>query len=371
MISKIKEFIKTEVVLCIAAVLALVSEIVVRSSLTELAEFVDFRVLVLLFCLMGVMVGLREIGVFKKLAALFIGKVSTIRGIALVLVMLCFFLAMFITNDVALITFVPFAILMLDMTDNRKYLAYIITLQTIAANLGSMILPVGNPQNLYLYNVSGKDFGDFILLMLPYTLTSFVLLIIGLFFIKNEKITEVKQEEEKMTKADKAKLAAFILLFILCLLCVMRVLNFILLFGICLVAFIILDYKNVKSIDYCLLMTFICFFIFVGNVGKIGPVKDALSNVLTGREVGISFLLSQVISNVPAATLLAGFTTNYDGLIIGTNIGGLGTIIASLASLISFKFYAETGEKKSKYMICFTIANVIFALVLFLVKLVF
>lgn len=370
---KIIEYLKRETVLCVATFLALVSMFFVKPD-RGYADYLDARVLALLFCLMTVMEGFKKTGLFEQMANSLLKKVKTFRQLMIVLVGLCFFSSMWITNDVALLTFVPFTILVLRMAQMEQQMIAVVTMETIAANLGSMATPVGNPQNLYLYSVSGMSLGEFIKVMGPLSVLSLMMILAGCLAKKNEKlqIQVVPQiKKEKKTGENLLLLG----LFLVSLLSVLRILSWPALLGITLLACVLL-YATGKEeflpgkVDYGLLLTFVAFFIFIGNMGRIDWVKEVLEKVLAGNELFLGFAGSQVISNVPAAILLSGFTKNYAALLQGVNIGGLGTMIASLASLISYKFYAEESEKnknvgtKGKYFWYFTGWNLVFAAVL-------
>ena len=252
----------------------------------------------------------------------------------------------------------------------------VLILQTIAANLGSMLTPIGNPQNLYLYNLSGMKMGEFFLLMLPYTAIAGVLLLIVIFVLsaRKQKISmDVCALQEKTVneskKADESKShrknTVYLILFVLCILVVLRMLPYYLVLATVLVAVFIMDCEVLAKVDYCLLLTFISFFIFTGNMGNLPAIRDMLQGLVAGRELGIGILTSQIISNVPAALLLSGFTEDYRNLLLGVNIGGLGTLIASMASLISYKIYAQHYNRtKGIYLLWFTVANLLFLAIL-------
>lgn len=372
---RIIEFCKKEVVLCIAGLLAIASMLIVIPDKKYLA-YPDYRVLALLFCLMAIMEGFKQTGLFGRLAGALLSKAKDFRQLYLVLVLLCFFSSMWITNDVALITFVPFSILVLKLAGLDREMIPVIVMQTVAANLGSMLTPVGNPQNLYLYSLSGKGFGEFVIVMLPLTVISLVLIVVACFLHKNKALD--KDVLDNIFTADNSNLGQNIvlaILFALSLLSVARILPWQILLVITILACMVM--KGVwrkelllKKVDYNLLLTFVAFFVFIGNMERIQAVGDFISGILDGYEMIIAFACSQIISNVPAAILLSGFTTEYDKLLIGVNIGGLGTIIASLASLISYKMYAvECGVNancgsKGRYMGYFTVVNVMFAAIL-------
>lgn len=370
---KIVEVIKKDIVLVIAAILAVISMFFNPPS-KKYIEFIDFRVLGILLSLMIVMAGLSINGIFEKLGKSLIGKCNSTRTLAFVLIFLCFFSSMLLTNDVALITFVPLALLTLKMSGNEKLIIIVVVMQTIAANLGSMLTPMGNPQNLYLYGISGMGIGKFISLMLPYTVVSAVLLCIVIFTVKKEglKLNIEAEDDGKDNKIEEKniRITIYFVMFILCILVVVRVLPWHIIAGLIFIVALLMEKEAVKGADYALLLTFIAFFIFIGNMGEIPAIKNMLSFLVKGREVAVSIIASQAVSNVPAALLLSGFTTNYEGLIIGTNLGGLGTLIASMASLISYKQVANGYSNiKGKYFVSFTVWNVVFLAVLVAVSL--
>ena len=357
-------FLKKEVVLTISGILAIASCFLVRPD-AQYAGYIDWHTILILFCLMAVMCGFKDIGLFQFTGESLLKKIQSARGVVSVLVFLCFFSSMFITNDVALITFVPLALLILNMAKMNDSLCYIMTLMTIAANLGSMLTPIGNPQNLYLYSTSGLSLGSFVVLMLPYTIIAAALLLVCIFarFKKSNVQVELGNASNEM---NVRRILYYGFLFVVCLLAVAKICPIELLFGIILIAVIIDNRKLLLHIDYSLLLTFIFFFIFIGNMGRFPVFRDFLAGILEGRVTLVAVLSSQIISNVPAALLLSGFTNDWNSLIIGTNLGGLGTLIASMASLISYKqLAANHPNAKGKYMVVFTVANITFLIVLY------
>lgn len=363
-------FFKKETILCISGVLAFVSAFIIPPD-AKYIEYCDIRVLVLLFCLMAVMGGFQQLGVFDRMANLLLARARRMRQLATTLVMLCFFSAMFVTNDVALITFVPFTIMLLERANLQEKMIPFIVLQTIAANLGSMLTPVGNPQNLFLYTISGMSMADFFSVTVPYVGVSYFLLYVFCYFQgKNPLATEKQEPKKHWSVNDKVFLLALGVLFLLCLLAVFRIAPYQAILVVILIWFLFFQKGILKGLDYNLLLTFVFFFILIGNLERIPAIRETLQNLLLGREVFVSFLASQFISNVPAAVLLSEFTNRYDLLIAGVNIGGLGTIIASMASLISYKYFAQVpGTKKGKYMLYFTAMNILFAVILLAVHL--
>ena len=367
---KIVDFLKNETVLAVALVLAFLSMFVVLPD-AEYAGYIDFRTLSILFCLMAVMVGMQEIGLFRFTAEKLLVKVKNTTQLVLILVLLCFFFSMFITNDVALITFVPFSFIVLGMMgeeEEKKLMIPVVVFQTIAANLGSMLTPMGNPQNLYLYGKSGMSLISFLALMLPYTIFALVLLLLCSVWLGKKcgkGAVEVTLAEKTSLKGREKELLRYGVLFILSLLTVAHVLDYKICLLILLVVFLIWDRPLLKRVDYALLLTFIGFFVFIGNMGRVPFFNDLLQKLVAGNEVVVSVISSQVISNVPAALLLSGFTDKIEGLIVGTNLGGLGTLIASMASLISYKYIAKENKcSKGTYFGYFTVANVIFLVLL-------
>lgn len=364
---KILAFFKKETVLCVALILAAFSMFIVPPDRDYLG-YIDFRTLAILFCLMCVMAGLQKIGVFNRIAKKLLNRAKSGSGLILTLVLLCFFFSMLITNDVALITFVPFTFIVLGMLGGEfkeRLLLPVVVLQTIAANLGSMLTPIGNPQNLYLYGRAGLSVGGFLLLMLPYTALSLALLVVFCLaqgracprFSRLED--EPSQENSPDGKKAVYRLWLYLALFLLCLFAVGHILPWQAVFFAVLVIIFAADRHILLKVDYSLLFTFVGFFVFIGNVGRIPAFRTFLQSIIVGREVYTAIIASQVISNVPAALLLSGFTENTAGLIVGTNLGGLGTLIASMASLISYKSVAkEAAERKGRYIALFTVANI-------------
>lgn len=355
---RIKKFCKNEIILLVSFVLAAVSAFAVRPD-NGYADYIDFRTLALLFCLMTVMAGLKRMGVFRTLAQSLLKRTNTFCGLCLILCLLCFFSSMLITNDVALITFVPFSLITLRLSGKTEKMIPLITLETVAANLGSMVTPIGNPQNLFLFSAFNMSAAEFFPTILPYGALSLVLVIASAFFMGKGK-SEIIKENTDNERHDTKKYVLYGALFLLALLTVFRIIPYPVVFAVTLISVLFFDRQTLKKVDYSLLATFVFLFIFIGNLGRIEPVREFLSSIITSNEVPVGILASQVFSNVPAAVLLAGFTKNAGDLLIGINLGGLGTLIASMASLISFKFISRERISKARYLLIFTIVNVVF-----------
>ena len=271
---KLSEFLKRETVLTVAILLAIVSAVMIPPD-REYAGYIDFRTLSILFCLMTVMAGLQKLGVFRNIAKTLLRHTQNTIQLAEVLVLLCFIFSMIITNDVSLITFVPFTFIVLRLTGEeavKKLAVPVIVLQTIAANLGSMLTPIGNPQNLYLYSISGAGLGEFVGWMAPYTLVSGVLLLLVVFVLSAGK-RRISLETGALLQtpgaAGRKKNGIYLALFVLSLLSVARVLPWELMLAVVLIVLIFTDRAVFLQVDYCLLFTFISFFIFIGNMGNI------------------------------------------------------------------------------------------------------
>ena len=352
---KVWKFIKAQPVLVIAFILAVATMFIVPPD-REYIGYCNRTVLIELFALMAAVAGLRSIGIFDTVTRVILQKTGTVRRLGAVMILICFFSAMLVTNDVALITFVPLTLLIYSNIKDDKSLILTIVLESAAANLGSMMTPVGNPQNLFLYDKYGLTAMTFVKTMLPVGALGLAAVLLLTLFLPKDKCEAPKRNDNKLPVI---KATVYTGVFVLCIAAVFRLVPD----WVCLIAAIaaalICDVKLLLKIDYILLATFVCFFVFVGNIARIDAVSEFFSGILTGRELIVSALLSQVISNVPAAVMLAEFTDNGTQLLLGVDIGGFGTIIASMASLIAFQIYrgserAQTG----KYMGVFTLVNV-------------
>ena len=353
-------FLKSNMVFTLAALGALGSMAFVPPS-RAYAGYVDCRTLALLFCLMAVVAGFEKAGVFARLASRLFHVLGTVRQLAGAMIFLCFFASMWITNDVSLITFVPFALDVFHQAGEDRQLGKVVVLQTVAANLGSMCTPVGNPQNLYLFLISGMGVGDFVKLLLPYTVVSFVLLLVSLWWFPSQPVTLLQEKPASQgLNSSRLPLPALLSLFLFCMLTVGNVLDYRLTLGLVLGVMLLRERDILKKVDYILLLTFVAFFVLIGNLKQIPLIYGFLTHYTAGHEVLVSLLASQVISNVPAAILLSGFTRDYAGLMIGTDIGGLGTLIASMASLISYQLYVKRMGQARPYLVTFTWVNGLF-----------
>ena len=361
----VKKLIKDPVLMA-AWALAIVSMFYVHPD-KQYIKYIDFRSLGILWSLMVVIQGLKENSVFEKIAMKLLTKVGNSFQLALTLILMCFFGSMLITNDVALITFVPFALMLLHSCNRDDLAIMVVVLQTIAANLGSMLTPIGNPQNLYLYGETKMGLLSFVLTLLPYTLLTALLLLVGVFMLPKNK-SKIELNGDVFTTSgfgSKLQISIYMVLFAIAILTVVRVIPWQVMAIITFVVVLGMDYKILFRADYILLLTFVGFFIFTGNAGRIESIQKALESIVSGREFFVSIAASQVISNVPATLLLYKFSTNYTELLRGVNVGGLGTLIASMASLISYKSFSNAyPDKKGTYFLKFTLVNINFLVIM-------
>lgn len=325
------EFFKKETVFSISLIFALISCLFVKPSFDYLS-YINWDTIILLFAIMLIVEVLKNLAIFEILVRKLLVKVKNTRGLVFLLVFICFFSSIFITNDVSLIIFVPFAILALRKIDRTDLIIFTVCLQTIAANVGCMVLPIGAPHNIVLYTVSNMSFESFFLILLPYIIVSVVFLMILAFLTPNYRIMPLSFGKIEVDSENFIKKVLF-------------------------------------GVDYYLLLTFIALFVLIGNLENITFFTTLFEKWIVGNEVICGILTSQVISNVPSAMLLTGFSTNYEAIIVGINIGGFGTLIASMANLISFKILVrEFDEFKLKYLFVFTVFNVILLAILLAVN---
>lgn len=327
LIDKSFSFIKKEIIFSVSLILAIISCFFVHPNINYL-NYINWDTIILLLVIMIVVEVLKNLAVFEILVRKLLAKIGNARGLVLVLVFICFLSSIFITNDVSLIIFVPFSILALKKVDRIDLTIITVSLQTIAANVGCMILPIGAPHNIVMYTVSKIPFESFFLLLLPYIIVSVIFLAICLLFVPKDMISLPKLSKIEVDKKNFIK-------------------------------------RVFLGVDYYLLLTFIALFILIGNLENIPIFNLFFKKWIIGNEVLWGIIASQVISNVPAAMLLSGFSTNYEAIIVGINIGGFGTLIASMANLISYKIIVrEYNEFKIRYFIVFTVLNVILLAIL-------
>lgn len=357
----VKNFLKANTVLIIAIIAAAVTCFFVPFD-AQYADYFDWRTLSCLFCTLAVVAAFKNIRFFVWLADIIVRRFKSIRTVVISLVFVTYFGSMTMANDMALVTFLPLGYFVLESCNGKRYMAFTFIMQNIAANLGGMLTPFGNPQNLYLYsffNIGAAEF--FKIMALPFA-AAFLLILGTCFFVKPEKV-EVTTKKRPAPKA--WRVAVYSILFIVSVLIVFRIFPYYWGLLAVTVALLVLDFRSVLKVDYGLLLTFCAFFVFSGNMARIEPVQQFLSKLMDIDPLAFGILSCQVISNVPSAVLLSRFTTDYARLLIAVNLGGLGTPIASLASLITLNTYRKLmpGDTK-KYILMFLGLNFGFLLIL-------
>ena len=355
MFRKLWNFIVKETVLCVSAVCAIATMFLIPPD-REYLHYIDFRVLCLLLCLMAVVAGMKAIGTFQWLTYQLLHRIHSGRILGITLVLLPFFCSMFVTNDVALIIFIPFTLMLLDQLGCSRCIIPVTVFQTIAANLGSMATPVGNPQNLYLYAFYNMQIGEFFSVTLPLTAVSLIALSAASIPLLPRRLPEQQIDQAKIKSIKQ--LLIYLMLFALCLLTVFRVIPYYLTTIITIAVLFLTNRKLLKEIDYMLLLTFVCFFTVSENLGRVDSIRNFIQQLLQANTLLTAVGTSQIISNVPAAVVLSASTNQWQQMLAGVNIGGLGTPIASLASLITIKFYMRWPNAKfMRFLGYFTVAN--------------
>lgn len=353
-------FIKKNVVFTVAVLAAAVTSFIVKPDARYL-EYFDFKTLTCLFCVLATVCALRNIRFFTAAARRIVALFGNARSGIIAIVYITFIGSMLIANDMALLTFLPLGYFVLSGTGKEKYMAFLFIMQNIAANLGGMLTPFGNPQNLYLYTKFNIPTGEFMSIMLPPFLISIALITICCIFVRPEPIA-IHGEPIKLPAG---KTAVYLVLFALSIVIVFRVIPYWI--GLVAVPAVLLffDRKALRDVDYPLLLTFAAFFVFAGNMSRIGAVRDFFSSLLSSNTLVFSALSCQCISNVPSTILLSQFTQNYPALLVGVNIGGCGTLISSLASLITFREYqTRCPQKTAAYFGMFSAFNFGFLIIL-------
>lgn len=354
-------FVHKNAVFCIALLAAVVTAFFVPPDSTYLS-YLDLKTLTCLFCTLGVICALKNIRFFTILARGIVLRFRTVRSAVLALVCITFIGSMLIANDMALLTFLPLGYFVLTESGQEEHMAFTFIMQNIAANLGGMLTPFGNPQNLYLYTKFEIPTGEFLHIMFPPFFLSVLLIVAACFLLKKGPIS---LQEDAPAALPRRRTALYLLLFALSIVAVFRVIPYAVALAVILVFLLIFDRRALARVDYPLLLTFVCFFIFSGNMARIPAVRDFFSSLLARDTLVFSVLSCQIISNVPSAVLLSRFTDAYRELLLGVNIGGTGTLIASLASLITFREYlAHNPGKARAYLLRFSAWNFAFLLIL-------
>ncbi len=358
---KIIRFIKKNIVMFIALFVAIITMFFIPPD-KEYLNYFDLKTLTCLFCTLAVVCALKNIHFFYMLAQKIVCLFKTTRKAILGLIYITFIGSMLIANDMALLTFLPLGYIVLTTTKKEKYMAFTFIMQNIAANLGGMLTPFGNPQNLYLYTKFAIPTLEFMSIMaIPFIVSICLMTLCCFIFVRNESLIL----EEKKIEFQRNRTIIYLILFALSILIVFRLIPYWIGLIIIFISLLFLDRNALKKVDYPLLLTFVFFFIFAGNMARIDKVRSLFSSLLEKNTLVFSVLSCQIISNVPSAILLSQFTNNYKELLLGVNIGGVGTLIASLASLITFREYVKHNPKKAgQYIGLFSLFNFSFLIIL-------
>jgi len=361
---KVIDFIKKNAVLTIAAIAAIITCFIVPPD-AKYIEYFDFKTLACLFCVLAVVCALRNIHFFSWLAVKIIAIFGNTRAETIALVYITFIGSMFIANDMALLTFLPLGYFVLESTGKQKYMAFLFIMQNIAANLGGMLTPFGNPQNLFIYTKFNIPNDEFMAIMFKPFIVSILLITVCCIFVKKEPLNITSNSD---VSPDRKKGLLYLFLSILVLAVIFRLLPYWVALIVIPLVLLFVDRNALKIVDYPLLLTFFCFFIFSGNMARIDVIRTFFENILNQNTLLVSALSCQVISNVPSAILLSEFTADYANLLMGVNIGGVGTLISSLASLITFNTYQKYNPGKTlNYILLFSALNFMFLFVLLIV----
>ncbi len=356
---------KAQIVLTIAVIAMLITCCFVPVDSQYIGYF-NLRTLATLFCTLAVVSAFSHIHLFEIISKNLVLKLHNLRNATLGLVLITFVGSMLLANDMALLTFLPLGYFVLNSTDNKKAMAFTFIMQNVAANLGGMVTPFGNPQNLYLYAYYNISTSEFVKIMLPSFLAATVLIILCCLFVKPIPLT-LKQDHHYTL--NKQRTLIYTILFIASILIVFRIVPYI--WGTLVITMIlmILDKDSIREVNYPLLATFCAFFVFSGNMARIPAVSSFFEYLLPKNALLFSILSCQFISNVPSAVLLSHFTTDYASLLPAVNIGGCGTLIASLASLITFsEFKKHNPEKVKSYIVKFSVINFSFVIILYILQ---
>lgn len=387
---RVLTFLRSETILIVATLLAIISCFIVPPD-GQYGGYVHVSTISQLVCLMLVVVGFQRIGVFRIIGSSLLHRVHTARGVVLTFIALTFISAMFITNDVALLTFVPFALAVLVMAHMEDKAIIVCALMTVAANTGSMLTPVGNAHNLYFKALTGMSTGHFLRIMAPYSILAAVLLVVVTCVVfRGRRIAEFDGMDSKgfergvlapdptRHQPDEIKVTGYGAgyggwraivytgVFVVCVLTVSDMVPLWVMCAVTFVAMVVCDRGSFRHADWVLPLTFIMFFVFIGNMKRV-PEFAGIAQAFVGQHpLEVSIISSQIISNVPASLLLSGFCDQWVPLIIGTNIGGMGTLIASMASLITYKNYTrQYPRQKGRYLGVYTAVSVMFLLLMY------
>ena len=365
---KVGAFLKSNIIFIVVLLISISTIFFVPIDKEYLGYF-QWDTIACIFMILLIVAGLNNIGFFQKTARILVKKFKNTRAIIMCLIFITYISALINANDMALLTFLPLSYAVLKYTDNLKYCAFTFVMQNIASNLGGMITPIGNPQNLYIYSYYNLSILEFFRIMFLPTLFALILIIAVCMFVKK---TPISFDEKNDNKIDIRKAVAYFLMFVFVILVVLRVVNYVVGLVAIVVLMLAFDWRAFLKVDYTIPLTFVCFFIFSGNLARIPAVMNLLTSLLEKSTYLASYVSCQLISNVPTAVLMSKFTTNYAELLVSVNVASLGIIFSSLSGIISLKEYSKVAKKESfrkgrgvwYYILIDTIFNVVGALIL-------
>ena len=344
---KVGNWIKRNFIFTIVVIVALISCIFVPIS----KNYIDYfdgagNTLTCIWGILIIVAGLENIDFFHKVARFIVKKFKSVRSIILSLIFITYISSLINANDMALLTFLPLSYLVLKYTNQTQYLAFTFIMQNIASNLGGMLSPIGNPQNIYLFSFYKIGLLEFFKIMAIPTLCALALIIITCLFIKK---SPVEFQDDYDHKIHLPKLIIYAVLFILTFLVVCRVIPFYIVLPILIVVMLCCDYKSFIQVDYTIPLTFVAFFVFSGNMSQIPSIVKLMTKFADSHTFLCSYLSCQLISNVPTSILLSKFTTNYTSLLVSVNVDSLGIIFSSLSGVIALKCFLKYKPKDSKH----------------------
>lgn len=324
-------------ILIVAAIAALVTMVLVPPD-DEYLGYFDWHTLICLFCILATLSAIGSSGLLDWVSHSIAEHVHSTRTLIVALVTVTLGCSMVLSNDMTLVTVLPLATVLLKSVHREREIPFAFIVITLTANLGGMLLPFGNPHNLYLYSIFHLTFGQFVGTMAPPLILSMVLIYACCRFVHTERFSYTKPDDVVISRKHALLYTA---LFVVCILMTVNVVPYLMGMAVVVAVLAIVDHEVFAKTDYALIMTFICFFIFSGNIARVPGVADFFASLLGSGAFLTTLISSQVISNVPAAILISHFSNDWAGIALGSNVGGVGTPISSLATLITLRQFQK------------------------------
>ncbi len=366
--NKVLKFFKNNIIFTIVVVIAAISCFFVPFDKGYL-DYFEWNTLACIFLLLLIIAGFANIQFFEKVARIIVKRFKNTRSVIMCLIFVTYVSALINANDMSLLTFLPLAYIVLKYTNNQRYIAFTFIMQNIASNLGGMLVPTGNPQNLYIFSFYKMSLWEFLKIMALPTLMALVLIVIVCMFVKKEPLTYVDNTNNKL---NVKKSIIYGVLYLITLLVVLRVIPWWIAMIVIVIAMAICDWKSFLMVDYTVPLTFVCFFIFSGNMARIPAITNLMESFVDKYTYLTAYISCNLISNVPTAVLLSKFTNNYAHLLVSVNVASLGIIFSSLSGVIALKEYTKVVRKEKMpkkrgvwyYIGLDTLFNVVGALIL-------